>query len=594
MPRVDLFSQKRTPKALLVAVLVAAGAAPWATAQYAVDMRANVAPPTAGRTGILNPGVTSLNPYGNYRRPAPPMLGQLSSSGLLGRGMSLRVASPIPSATSFRASLGSSALASFRRDSVAASSPGLNVQTFSQPYFDRSATVPTAGYLQGFVGLGPQAQHSTGVAPLNLRMEARPLYEASDQSLAQGGAGAVGLMPGSAPLPTPQWATVDGAVTSSVFGLEPPRVQVPTEADLYQGRTRPIDALERSLTLNPLDPTQPGAQSDQRRLALPGDAIGDLLSGDLYAGAPGWRQPGMAPGGDFPTEPGLILPPRETGADTAAASPRMPGLPETTLTDPRLLPGADLFNDMRMALALQTDPNAAWFTEMQDIIRAQPELAAEAGARAAEDTTTFLDQMLSTPLKSLVGGSSDAVNDQMLKAESLMEIGHYREAADRYQTASMMDRVNPLPLIGRGHALLAAGDYRTAAFSILQGLQRFPDVARFRFDLQALMGGGEIIDIRRADIMKRLEQREVPELRFLLGYLEYHSGDTQRGLENLERAAEDPRASAIMARYPALLKGESAAPPPRLSEPPAPGVLPADDADAGVEEELVVPPREAP
>jgi hypothetical protein len=111
------------------------------------------------------------------------------------------------------------------------------------------------------------------------------------------------------------------------------------------------------------------------------------------------------------------------------------------------------------------------------------------------------------------------------------------------------------------------------------------------------MGGGEIVDIRRADLMQRLEGRENPELRFLLGYLEYHSGDRVHGLENLKRAAENTRAGPVIGRYPTLLAGDE--PRPARVEPSPPGPQPAPKvepeergANAGQPSgELVVPPR---
>jgi hypothetical protein len=113
------------------------------------------------------------------------------------------------------------------------------------------------------------------------------------------------------------------------------------------------------------------------------------------------------------------------------------------------------------------------------------------------------------------------------------------------------------------------------------------------------MGGGEVIDIRRADLMRRLEQREIPELRFLLGYLEYHTGDREHGLANLEQAAREDRAGSIISRYPALLRGGGTSPAPQApgERPGQPGRMPAgargaasQPAGAAEEETLIVPP----
>jgi tetratricopeptide (TPR) repeat protein len=270
--------------------------------------------------------------------------------------------------------------------------------------------------------------------------------------------------------------------------------------------------------------------------------------------------------------------------------------------DAQLLPGYDVFTDFRLALALQSNPAATWFEEMRRAVRERPELAAQLGAVSEMDAAAFLERTTSTPLRSLTGAGSSGFNDQMLKAESSMGIGHYSEAVDRYEAAHMIDPTNPLPLLGKGHALLAQGTYRSAATALLAGIEladRYPGLAALlfrRLDLQTLMGGGEIVEIRRADLMKQLERREDPLLRFLLGYLEYHSGDQQHGLENLQRAAHDPRASMMIARYPRLLTEETPPEQPQRDQPqrgsdaPARGPLSKRPAQEPAEE-LVLPPR---
>ena len=281
----------------------------------------------------------------------------------------------------------------------------------------------------------------------------------------------------------------------------------------------------------------------------------------------------------------------------AAATPKL-GLTTPTevvlptaprIMDASVLPGFDVFTDMQLAVALATDSRASWFGDMQRALRERPELARQVNAQAAADAAQYLQGMLQAPLRSLAGTGASALNDQMLKAESLMEIGHYTEAADRYEAAHFAAPANPLPLLGKGHALLAAGQYWSAATNILRGVEladQAPGVAQLlvqRLDLKSLMGGGEIIDIRRADLMRQLERSESPELRFLLGYLEYHSGDHAHGLENLQRAADNPRASRLIAHYPALLRN------PLRTPGGAPGAPP--QAPAGANE---LPPPAVP
>ena len=66
------------------------------------------------------------------------------------------------------------------------------------------------------------------------------------------------------------------------------------------------------------------------------------------------------------------------------------------------------------------------------------------------------------------------------KAESLLEIGQYYEAARRYQAAHRLNPLNPLPLIGKGNAFLAAGNYASATVALLQGFERYPELVKVR------------------------------------------------------------------------------------------------------------------
>jgi hypothetical protein len=261
---------------------------------------------------------------------------------------------------------------------------------------------------------------------------------------------------------------------------------------------------------------------------------------------------------------GEIRTPRPGGPDWAGADLAGIAVP---LTDSSVLPGYDVFTDMQLALALSGNPNADWFNQMQRAIRENPATAVLLRERADVDAQEFIQQVLDSPIQTFHGRGESPKNNEMLRAESLMEIGHYFEASRRYEIAHRVDPLDPLPLIGKGNALLAAGEYLTAALALMQGFERYPELSRFALDLPKLLGGREIIDIRRADIMRMLERRDDPQLRFLLGYLEYYSGDAklrESGLENFDRAAYLDTSGSLISRMPALLRHEGTVPPPKL------------------------------
>ena len=515
-----------------------------AHAQAAVNQGVNPALGQSGRMLDRNPQLGSGG-Y-NYTRPVTPlMIGNANASGIAGGGFSLRSVSPIQDPTAFRASLGSETLSSYLRDSVSVANGPLGTVPLGQPFYDPAVTVPTVGFLQGLST--PAAAEPRGIGPLDLRIQSRLNLQSSLNSRI------AGLGPTPPQSPVTRENTL--ATSSSIFGLQnlpaPPRLLLPTDSEKPWSIPQDEGPQRRA--------GETEAVAADGRWSRPGEAaprsLDAMLRSDLY--------PRLGP---LPSDGDTVRVAERRGpavADADAltrAGSGAPLLPRAI--DASLLPGFDAFTDLRLAVALRSDPQAAWFTDMQEAMRDRPDLARQVSAQAASDVGEFLRHMLNTPLRSLTGGGASVINDQLLKAESLMDIGHYAEAADRFEAARQAAPTNPLPLFGKGHALLAAGQYRSAATTLLQGIQlaeQTPGLASVllkRLDLKALMGGGEIVDIRRADIMKQLTQRENPELRFLLGYLEYHSGDRVHGLENLKRAADDPRASSLIGRYPTLLAGE--------------------------------------
>ncbi|MCG8405551.1 MAG: hypothetical protein MI923_10180 [Phycisphaerales bacterium] len=163
--------------------------------------------------------------------------------------------------------------------------------------------------------------------------------------------------------------------------------------------------------------------------------------------------------------------------------------------------------------------------------------------------------LLEDPIKSFVGRFDDRLNQYLTAAEAALHRGEYYSASRWFNLAHTVDPRNPLPLLGRGHALVAAGDYLSAALMLEQGLSRFPQIAAFRLDLPSLVGQHDIFDIRRADLEKRLSIAEHYELRFLLGYLELYSGLQTEGLRNLELAAKHAPQDSVISIFPDLVLG---------------------------------------
>ncbi len=177
------------------------------------------------------------------------------------------------------------------------------------------------------------------------------------------------------------------------------------------------------------------------------------------------------------------------------------------------------------------------------------------GEESSRRRTARYESIIDSPIKTFVTGSQSRVNYHMSLGEAALRDSDFYAAARHFESAMIADRENPLPLLGRGHALAAAGDYMTAVASITMGIKRFPEIAKFDLDLPALVGQSDIFDRRRADLESLLSAREQYELRFLLGYLETYSGLGADGLNDLQKAAKAAPPDSIIAQFPDLLLG---------------------------------------
>jgi hypothetical protein len=493
----------------------------------------------------------------NYLRPASPLLGgNPYATGNIGRGLSLRSFSPISSPTAFRADLGSASLSNFMRDSISIGDAyrpggGLNPTAF----YDPVRTAPSVGYLSGFSHFSP----------------ATPGQNPSGQSTAGRRWRAGGFAPYGAP-PSPLQVydpsrelssqhvgrRLDTRLSSGIFGPAPPRLPGPLSSEQFrpdlsyapqQSAPGPlaVDRPETSVdgSRDPLDmrlwPTP------VRDASTPLDLLMQENAARLTAER-AWSPTRQAAGPVV----GPIEQSRPGGASAGVAA-----LPGATLQ-----PGADVFADMQLALELSRNPQPEWYSEIFATAGAEvteppsesPTLSMEQQARAVDAAEQFLTRVFESPLETFVGDSTTAVNEALREAETAMALGRFYDAIRHYERVRVLDPANPLPLIGKGHALLAAGEYISAAVSLINGLERFPEMARFRVDLQALMGGGETVDIRRADLMRQLARNEDPQLRFLLGYLELHSGLIEFGMENLGKAARNAEPGSLIRRYPHMIR----------------------------------------
>jgi len=140
--------------------------------------------------------------------------------------------------------------------------------------------------------------------------------------------------------------------------------------------------------------------------------------------------------------------------------------------------------------------------------------------------------------KTFASYSNDKFNQHMRAAEKYLKQGKYYRAADTYTLASIYKPNDPLAYAGKSHALFAAGGYMSSALFLSRALEIFPEYARFKIDLAAMVGDRDKVESRIADIKQWLEKSGAAELQFLLAYVYYQMGRVGEAQKAIDAAYE--------------------------------------------------------
>ena len=507
--------------------------------------------------------------------------------------------SPIPQANQFRLALPSADLATFNARSVGLNDVNANRTFGPGQYYDRQQTIASdLGFIRSGMNLPGSSQlaspnitpPSPAAPPPIIGLQQVPIatYQRVDQQINRNMWGfirqdqaAPGTIPSAAPALS-DWR-YQSAAGSSIFGMP----SLPSLEDLRALKEgKPLPA--------------PGAAEttgQPQRAAEPGGAVG-LIEGEL-TGLP-TVQKAQPFAQDFGIQNRSL-----TGEQIAGPVADLRGVitqEPLAATQPPGKLGEDRFTDFFKAIqtAHQMGVRQLGFEAIggEKAERAGPGIGIGGGAPKAEEPAAappapravlrhpstdaladlataakWANELIENPVTSFAGRYRNRLNQYMETGEEALRKGQYYHAAELFDVAHTIDPTNPLPLLDRGHALLAAGDYISAANALEQGIARFPQIAAFRIDLPAM--GGPIYDIRRADLEKKLANSDQYELRFLLGYLELYSGLPEEGLRDLERAAKAAPPDSIVAIFADLVTNRRELPPLPGAEIPPPPTKPA-------------------
>jgi tetratricopeptide (TPR) repeat protein len=144
--------------------------------------------------------------------------------------------------------------------------------------------------------------------------------------------------------------------------------------------------------------------------------------------------------------------------------------------------------------------------------------------------------------------SMSRFNHHFQEAQGHLKGGRYYAAADSFALASIYKSDEPLCIAGRGHALLAAGEYISSALFLSRAIEADPEYLKTKIDLAATLGGQHILDSRVADIREWLLRSGSGKLDFLLGYVYYRMGRLGPAQQAIDAAyAKMPQSAAVAA-----------------------------------------------
>jgi hypothetical protein len=139
---------------------------------------------------------------------------------------------------------------------------------------------------------------------------------------------------------------------------------------------------------------------------------------------------------------------------------------------------------------------------------------------------------------SLESLSESKFNQHMHEAEEHLKAGGYYHAASSFSLALIYQADDPRALAGRGHALLAVGEYVSSALFLSRALTVSPEYLQMKVDLVAILGDETRLADRIADIEQWLTRSGSSQLQFLLGYVYFRTGHLLKAKQVIDAAYE--------------------------------------------------------
>lgn len=159
-------------------------------------------------------------------------------------------------------------------------------------------------------------------------------------------------------------------------------------------------------------------------------------------------------------------------------------------------------------------------------------------------------------LESLESFSQSRFNKHISTAENHLKAGRYYQAVDSFTLAAIYQPNNPIVLKGKSHALFAAGEYMSSALFLSRALAIRGEYTQTKVDFEALLGDSDKLAERITDVesaMGAAGRSGSAQLQFLLGYVYFHTGKLNQARQAIAKAEEKmPESSAVIALRTAI------------------------------------------
>ncbi len=149
------------------------------------------------------------------------------------------------------------------------------------------------------------------------------------------------------------------------------------------------------------------------------------------------------------------------------------------------------------------------------------------------------------------------VAEYMAEGEKMLREGRFYKAADMFALANLWDPDAAKPYVGQAFSLFAAGEYMSSAFYLSQAILRNAAVASHPVDLAKLVGDRDVYETRLLEMTTWQQKSGSGELAFMMAYVLYHDGKTDKAAEAIAIAAEKmPEDQAVAALRAVILPSE--------------------------------------